>query len=111
MFARTQSTSTTLPRHLRGKAWLALVALVTALSFVSLVSVALTHIHTSSQEAQDCSLCSVVSDKVGTGQAAPALVTTTLFILYACTVRVLLGTLARNNHSVLPPSCGPPAFN
>ena len=92
----------------KGKTCCALVALITALAFITLVSTSVSHVHQSSQETQDCSLCSVVTDKIGGGFSATALVLTryvVLFAIAALTLRSSLHATAR----LLPRSCGPPS--
>jgi len=87
--------------------WCALVALITAFAFVALVSVSVTHHHTTFHETQDCSLCSVVSDKVGSGFSAAVMVVTRFVILFAVATAVLRSTLV-TAALPLPPGCGPP---
>ena len=90
--------------------WCALVALITMLAFVALVSVSVTHYHTTAHETQECSICSVVSDKVGGGFKAPALAITQFFVLFALATAVLRSTLI-TSALPLPPSCGPPSIS
>jgi hypothetical protein len=89
------------------RTWCALVALITALAFISLVSTAVTHYHTSAQETQDCSVCSVVSHKIGGGFAVPKLNVTQFFVLFALAVITLRSTFYSTSE-LFPPSCGPP---
>jgi hypothetical protein len=91
----------------RAKTWCALVALITALAFISLVSTAATHYHTTTQDSQDCSVCSVVSHKVGGSFAAPTVKLAQFFVLF----EVALTVQFRNFFSctnLYPPGCGPP---
>jgi hypothetical protein len=95
--------------RLKAKGWCALVALVTSLAFISLVSTAVTHHHTTTQESQDCSICSAVSNKVVGPVAAPVVVLTQFFLLFALAVSALRSSSYRTE-SLLPPSCGPPGL-
>ena len=91
----------------RAKTAYALIALITALCFITLVSSAATHYHSSTHETQECSLCSVVSDKLAGGIT----MTTTLLVAL-----VILFTLCAPSQrltdycsaELFPPSCGPP---
>jgi hypothetical protein len=91
----------------RAQTW---CALVTVLSFITLVSVSATHYHSTAHETQDCSICSVVTDKVGSGFSAPAPAVTQFFALFALATVILRSTLI-NAALPLPPSCGPPVSN
>jgi len=94
----------------KARIWFAPIALITALAFITLVSASATHFHSTSQKSQECSICSVVADKIGSSFTAPASVTTHFFVLFA----VAAITLRSSLHScakLLPPSCGPPDFD
>lgn len=86
-----------------------MVALLTALSFIALVSTAVTHYHGTSQETQDCSICAVVADKIGSANAPAALIAAQLFVLFSV-VTASLRNASYANSELLPPSCGPPDY-
>jgi TRAP-type C4-dicarboxylate transport system permease small subunit len=90
--------------------WCALVALISILAFVALVSVSATHYHTTTQETQECSICNVVSHKIGGGFVVPTLALTQFFILFALATAILRSTLV-TTALPLPPSCGPPSIS
>jgi hypothetical protein len=92
---------------MKARLWCALVALITSLAFVSLVSTAVTHYHATAQESQDCSICSVAAHKIDGPVAAPTVVNTQFFLLFALAVLALRSSSYRTD-SPLPPSCGPP---
>ena len=87
--------------------WCALIAFITALAFIALVSTSVSHIHQTSQETQDCSICSIVTDKVGSGFTATALPVTRFVVLFAIAALTLSSSL-HATALLLPRSCGPP---
>jgi TRAP-type C4-dicarboxylate transport system permease small subunit len=95
--------------HLKptGRIWCALTALVTMLAFIALVSTSVSHIHQNGHETQECSICSVVTDQVGSGFAAPALILTEFVFLFALATQTLRSSL-HISAPLLPRSCGPP---
>jgi len=109
MLLNLSKFTTVSPFSLKFKArtWCALVALITALAFISLVSTAATHYHTTAQETQDCSVCSVVSHKIGGGFSVPTVNITQFFVLFAVAVVTLRSTFYSTSE-LFPPSCGPP---
>ena len=106
---QSRSVALALLRSVALRGWKTGVALLTALSFVLLISTAATHHHASSVEDQGCSLCSAVSDKFDHVTPSATTLVTVDFVAYA---------LFANDHhtaefspsTLLPPSCGPPAF-
>ena len=108
MFSLTQSKARTrFAFKFKAATWCALIALITAFAFVSLVTTAATHLHSTVQETQDCSICGVVTNKIGSGLSSLSLSATQFFLLFAALVVALLSA----NYiapAELPPSCGPP---
>jgi len=102
----TQST-TSFSLKFKARSWCALLALITVFSFITLVSTAATHYHTGTQEIHDCSICSVVSDKIGGSISVPTVLITSFFVLFALTV-ISLRSIFHRSPALLPPSCGPP---
>jgi len=109
MFNKLRQLTNQSSFKLKAKGWCALVALVTSLAFISLVSTAVTHYHTTAQESQDCSICSVAAHKIDGPVSAPIVAITQFFLLFALAVLALRSSTYRTE-SPLPPSCGPPGL-
>lgn len=96
-------------KTLTGRDWRACIAALTIVSFLALTVTASTHRHTTATEDQACSVCSVVSHKLGGVPPAAVVAQHVAFVLYrVATVEFSQPVYA--SRSLLPPSCGPPAL-
>ena len=79
------------------------------LALLSLLLAANSHLHSTIQETQDCSICYVVSHQSGGDILLPALAAALFFLLtLLCNATFYTNVFA--TPVSLPPSCGPPAF-